>query len=655
MSADNFFKGLMAGGIAVNKQINDNAELQLRQEEARIRREAADEAKYKFQKQKDFDTQLKGISQDEATANNASQAATDTIQNTDADAVYNQALNTNAAAVAEPNSDATPFTDEQKSGLKQALDTQQLSMSDKANQLAQADAVNKAVDSGATPDLTAINATEAANKPLFDTKFAGATIDPVNRYKFSMRRAQAFASQGDYKSANEIHKQATVDAASEFANAVLTGDRHTAFEIYQSYPNGHHLNSLQIDKDNNVITTDTDGNVHKMSQLNALIGAVALSGDPEKAATLITSRMNAADKAEMADKLMAYKQEHDKQLLDMQEKNLLSREAALKANNDQKNMALLIHALGGGGNGGSGTSKLSADGMDDNGHWQPTKDYFKSADATPNAGNLQANRQAFYHRMQRSNPTTDPEELAVAALHAFGDDGSQIKPVPELQKDGTWNLALPYGAQNYALQKNIDPSSSGLKPELVLPTMQKAAPDAYTIAHQSIDGNDANYKKVVAAAQANPKDLGQQQQLQMINSIRNNIVKYKQYGVPAPVANSATTGSTTTTALPAATQKGRDDLGIGQNPAPFKDSILGHAVSAIGKKFDADAKKAHDNQLNADVRMLLTPLNADNRNNTMVSTQRNQAALRVKQALKEGRIQPSTFTPAQIDAINSIQ
>ena len=642
MSADNFFKGLMAGGIAINKQINDNAELQLRQEEGRIRREAADEAKYKFQKQKDFDVSEDKINADELAANKATESATDTVNNTNASVPYE------LAQKAANMSDDEGMSDTQKSALKSAVDEQTNSITglDKqAAYLGEAKSLNDAVDTGKATDSASLEQLNQTNKPMFDTQFAGVKIDPVNRFRFAMRHAQNLAANGDYKAANDMHKQATVDAAGAFANAVLTGDRHTAFDLYKSYPNGHHLNSLQFDKDNNIITTDTDGNVHKMSQLQAVVGAVALSGDPEKAATLMASRLTAEEKAAMAQQVQDAKVTYQNATIDMREKGLLSREAALKANNDQKNMALLIHALGGGGN-GTGTSK--------NGAGQDTlfpKDTFKAPDSTPNGGYMQAVREGDAARFVAANPKMPAELIKTIIFSMHPDDGTHIAPTTEMNASGTFDSVVAFGVNKYAIQRNIDPIRSGMDAKALLPMIQQSQPKPYRIAYESLHGQPEKYAAIVQYAKANPTDQLQLQDLKLVESIRNNIQKY---GVPEPVANSATTGSTAT-ALPAATQTARDSLSIGQNPAPFKDSALGRVVSAIGNKYDADAKKAHSAQLNTDVRMLLTPLNPDNRNNTMVLTQRNQAALRVKQALKEGRIQPSTFTPAQIDAINSMQ
>lgn len=514
MSFGNFAGGLVQGGIAVNKMFNDNSD-------QKIKEQAAEENQYKFDKQKAFDKSMEDISKREADATSTQPDTSITTpvesQPVQSEATESEPVDANNAPADHP--DFTPAKEPQA----------------------------QPAPAPAKPALS----------PLSKSGF-GAAPDPVNKYRFALERAAAYDKLGDFKSANEIKKNATLDATGEFANAILSGDRQTAFDMYQTYPNGHYLKNLSFGKDekgnDTVITEDVNGNKVVSNKMDILIGAIAHSGDTEKALTMLTNRMNAEDKNALYEKFKTM----DEANKTREYTNNVQRQKDLMDLRDRiasQNLQARYDLSGGRGGASSGSGR--------SGNAKPPEGYnpdgtinietfFNGLKATdPESAKAQTDAYSIYQRMAQSAGDVPPAYQWQIAKAAKDVAAGTARIVPELGSDGMWDssvinnngVGIPY-------QKGIQPTglndASGkplISPEKVIQTIQAKFPTQYDGALKAINTPNgiANLQALVANPATNNQD---KQDAQIALNLASQIQQYKGGNRSTPEAKQGTNSPT---------------------------------------------------------------------------------------------------------------
>lgn len=158
---------------------------------------------------------------------------------------------------------------------------------------------NISADESMSPEDKAsqIAASAAGIKSAWGAR-GGVVPDDVNAYRFGLQRVNALKASGALKEAREMHKDVTDAAVGSFIGALGSGDSNKAFQMYQTFPNGHYVQSLTVSPDGKtVLSIDSTG--HRIEQPTSKLIATALGyTSPEKAATILASMEGREDAQE---------------------------------------------------------------------------------------------------------------------------------------------------------------------------------------------------------------------------------------------------------------------------------------------------------------------------------------------------------------------
>lgn len=650
MSSGNFMQGMLQGGIAVNRMFNDNSD-------QRIKEQAAARAQKEFDDREQLKAQLGAIGKEEAAAQEAGEkfnsadnqekikGISDLVTDPNAiDQIMKSAVDINTSAQGDAaisdgvNAGATPLSEIQKIGLRDAIQ-KQASAAKKdpsspeavkfATEVASAQQANAQSFNKELPTLDRLNADAAASKPAIEKQFdgiksaQGMQIDEINSYRFAMRRAAAFAGSGDFKAAQEIKGNAAIVAAGVFADAILTGNDHKAFQLYNAYNNGHDLSSLRTNKDGTLTAIDTKGKSRTVSRMDVIAGAIAHSGNPEKAAELIQRNMSAEDKAQFA-QLRAQQEQARLDAKNSQDaiKNDLERQRLENQKNYQDGSLSIRRDIAESGNAKSGKGKGNNnqdEGYDSDGtiSFDTFKEIAKLSSDPNNPESAGLNTKVYYDylALAKSNNGENPTKAQQWELIETAKDIATGKKTvtSELNADGVWDrmvmnkngLGIPY-------QKRINPTSilnSEGAPEKtkeqVIQTIQERFPTAYDEAFKVANDPQALAKMQTFINMPNAEPKARHETLLRFN-LANQILDYS--GTERPKEQPAT-AKKSTPRFNADELARFEKLGITPNK-PFMQKA-GELYDKAGEVFKSGAQDFADAQQSRDLEAIRT--GSDNR------------------------------------------
>lgn len=573
MALGNIFGGIVTGGLAVNQALNENEKVRIEQEKA-----ARDQADYdEKQAMKDG---LKKIGQDEADAEtNAAANAHDNQSYVDsgaaADALTEQAKNYNK-----------DLTANEVAGIKDAYS--QADSNFQAKEGALATARNSAFKAAPTADVygPADPSLGKGQKQQISMAYGGIKPEAVNKYRFALQRANVFQNAGNFEAAQKIKKDASTEASSAFVGAILNQDRDAAFGLYQTFPNGHFLQSLDFDKDGNIVTEDDSGHQKVTPKFDVILGALAKSGDPDKAVALMAGRMTAEEKSAMAQQMLELK-------TDMANKAIDTKMAIAKMNDDRGFAGLLFRAIN--GKGGSGSGESSGSGK--SGEGVLGGKFNKLIDsANPESAKQAVDSEVMYKRLLKSNPSlvSNQDGDATATQMAMALGTGKILPTVNMKSDASFAWSAKDGASNkWTLEDNVDPlktvgsiyKDKDGNPDgaQVAADIRKAFPKEYAAAIR-LSGNREAYGKLNAAANDESVIPAERLQARRMVNIINSIGLYG----TAPDSAASKDAPAASPTFSAADLSEYKRLGITPN-APLVD-VVAKPFVAVGKAVAGAAK-----------------------------------------------------------------